>query len=69
MTADRYLAIPRPLKYYTVMTRWKVVIMIFITWMIPTAISLFPSLWKLSGKAKRYTANRVFGGWSSSALK
>ena len=62
MTADRYLAITRPLKYYTVMTRLKVMVMIFIAWTIPTAISLFPVLWKLSGNEKRYTASRVFGG-------
>ena len=64
MTGDRYLAITRPLKYCAVMTRSKVVIMIFIAWIIPTGISLLPSLlWKtLNTNRTTDTAKRVYGG-------
>ena len=63
MTGDRYLAITRPLKYYTVMTRLKVVIMIFIAWIIPTGISLLPLLWKSTvTNGTTDTADRVYGG-------
>jgi len=63
MTGDRYLAITRPLKYGSLMTRSKFHVMIFTAWIIPTVISLLPLLWQTSGANKeRDTVNRVYGG-------
>lgn len=61
MTGDRYLAITKLLRYCTVMTRFKVVTMVSISWIIPTFISRLPSLlWEKSPvnsreKQKEYT--------------
>lgn len=63
MTGDRYLAITRPLKYGSLMTRSKVLVMIFTAWTIPTGISLLPLLWQTSGTNKeRDIVHRVYGG-------
>ena len=63
MTGDRYLAITRPLQYGSVMTRSKVLIMIFTAWLIPAGISLLSLLWQTSGtNKKRNTVHRVYGG-------
>ena len=63
MTGDRYLAITRPLRYCIVMTRSKVVTMISISWIIPTFISLLPSLlWEKSLVNSRDKAKRVYTG-------
>lgn len=63
MTGDRYLAITRPLKYSSVMTRSKVLTMIFIAWIIPAVISLLSLLWKTSDTNEtRDTVQRVYDG-------
>lgn len=63
MTGDRYLAITRPLKYGSLMTRSKVLVMIFTAWIIPTGISLLSLLWQTSGaNRERDTVHRVYGG-------
>ena len=63
MTGDRYLAITRPLKYVSVMTRSKVLIMIFTAWLIPAGISLLSLLWQTSSNnGIRETVHRVYGG-------
>lgn len=63
MTGDRYLAITRPLKYGSLMTRSKVLVMILAAWIIPTGISLVSLLWQTSGTNKeRNTVQRVYVG-------
>ena len=63
MTGDRYLAITRPLKYGSLMTRSKVLVMIFTAWIIPTGISLLSFLWRTSGtNRERATVKRVYVG-------
>ena len=59
MTGDRYLAITRPLKYASEMTRSKVLIMILIAWMIPTGLSLLSLLWQTSTESKD-TVHRIY---------
>ena len=61
MTGDRYLAITRPLKYASEMTRSKVLIMILIAWMIPTGLSLLSLLWQTSTETKD-TVYTIYGG-------
>ena len=64
MTGDRYLAITRPFKYGSLMTRSKVLVMIFTAWIIPTGISLLSLLWQTSNNTReRDTAHRVYGGF------
>lgn len=63
MTGDRYLAITRPLNYVSLMTRSKVLIIIFTAWLIPAGISLLSLLWQTSGtNGIRNTVQRVYGG-------
>ena len=63
MTGDRYLAITRPLKYGSLMTRLKILVMIFTAWIIPTGISLLSFLWRTSGtNRERATVQRVYVG-------
>ncbi|XP_078357084.1 histamine H2 receptor-like [Oculina patagonica] len=63
MTGDRYLAITRPLNYVSLMTRSKVLIMIFTAWSIPAGISLLSLLWQTSDtNGKTDTVHRVYGG-------
>ena len=63
MTGDRYLAITRPLKYGSLMTRSKVLVMILAAWIIPTGISLVSLLWQTSGtNRERNTVQRVYVG-------
>ena len=64
MTGDRYLAITRPLKYGSLMTRSKVLVMIVTAWIIPTGVSLLSLLWQTSDtNRERDTVHRVYGGF------
>ena len=45
ITFDRFMAITQPLKYHMTMTRKIVVVMVVVSWILPTVVSLIPATW------------------------
>ena len=59
LVLDRYIAVVKPLKYLTLMTRRRVVQMIFFSWAIPVGLDILPLSYFISLK----TIFRVIFGW------
>lgn len=53
VTADRYLALTRPLRYVTVFSRKRVCLLIFMAWCFPLVIYLLQLTWILSRSPQR----------------
>ena len=51
LVLDRYIAVVKPLKYLTLMTRRRVVQMIFFSWAIPVGLDILPLSYFISLKA------------------
>lgn len=49
MTADRFLAITRPLRYVSLMTRKTIWLMIVVAWIIPLLLFAFPAIFTYQG--------------------
>lgn len=46
ITFDRFLAVTRPLRYHAKMTKRKVLVMIALSWIVPSLVSLAPVGWQ-----------------------
>ena len=62
ITFDRFLAVTRPLRYHTKITRKAVITMIVISWIVPSIVSLVPVTWLYTDTnlEAQQTNNKIF---------
>jgi uncharacterized membrane protein len=62
ITFDRFLAVTRPLRYHTKITRKAVISMIAISWIVPSIVSIVPVSWLYTDTnlEDQTTNNKIF---------